>query len=59
MVYDDAEAKERLARLADELTLKHLALRFRLTVGQVRGLIARHGFDEGTLESEAEKLRRS
>jgi len=51
-------ASERLAGLLDARTLKNMAVRFRMTVGQVRGLIARHGIDEVVLEREAAKLRR-
>ena len=44
--------------LVDAWQLKALAMRYRLTQGQVRGLIAQHGLDEATLRAEAEKLRR-
>src|SRR5262249_25022417 len=55
---NDKAANECLATLIDNRTLKAMAGRYRLTVGQVRGLIARHGVDEVTLATEAEKLRR-
>jgi len=42
----------------EDLEVKRLASRYRLTQGQVRGLIARFGTDRAKLDAEAEKLRR-
>jgi len=44
--------------LVDDLEVKSLAVKYRLTMGQVRGLIARYGLNAARLDMEAERLRR-
>jgi hypothetical protein len=44
--------------VVDARELKALAMRYRLTQGQVRGLVAEHGLDRVALDRAAEKLRR-
>ena len=42
----------------EDLEVKRLAARYRLTQGQVRGLIAQFGTNPTKLDAEAERLRR-
>ena len=42
---------------ASEGQVKALALKYKLTQGQVRGMIARLGFDTAKLDAEEDRLR--
>jgi hypothetical protein len=50
--------EERTYITADERQVMNLAVKYRLTAGQVRGLIARFGIDDVRLDAEAKRLRR-
>ena len=44
--------------IASDQEVKELAIGYKLTMGQVRGLIALHGMNRAKLDAAAEKLRR-
>ena len=44
--------------IASDQEVKELAIGYKLTMGQVRGLIALHGMDRAKLDAAAERLRR-
>ena len=43
---------------ADDRVVKALSIRYRLTMGQVRCLIAKYGTEGATLEWAADRMRR-
>jgi len=49
--------EDRVYIAASEAQVKALALKYKLTQGQVRGMIARLGFDTAKLDAEADRLR--
>jgi hypothetical protein len=51
------QEEERAYATASDEQIKALAIRYKLLPGQVRGLIARFGWNTARLDAEADRLR--